>query len=55
METDTNPAQRPDYEWMNEESRLFLERGYILTEETPQERIAQLAHAAGKRSNHKIT
>lgn len=37
-----------DYYWLNEESRKFLERGYLPAGVTPEERIEQIAEAAQK-------
>ena len=34
-----------DYYWLNEDSRVFLERGYLI-EETPEERIKSISDAA---------
>src|SRR5690606_37682598 len=34
------------YYWLNDESRTFLQRGYL--EETPEERIKQIAYTAEK-------
>ena len=42
--TDTH---RPDFAWLNADSRLFLERGYLLEGTTPEARIRAIAdHAA---------
>ena len=42
--TDT---RRPDFAWLNADSRLFLERGYLLEGTTPEARIRAIAdHAA---------
>lgn len=34
------------YYWLNEDSRLFLERGYLAPGQTPEQRIRQIAEAA---------
>lgn len=34
------------YYWLNEDSRLFLERGYLTPGQTPEQRIRQIAEAA---------
>lgn len=40
---------RPDFEWLNEDSRLFLQRGYLLEGTTALERIRYIAeHAENK-------
>ena len=45
----TDTAQtRPDFAWLNEDSRLFLQRGYLLDDTTPEERIRAIAVHAGK-------
>jgi ribonucleoside-diphosphate reductase alpha chain len=36
------------YYWLNNDSRKFLERGYLLEEETPEQRIRDIAEAAEK-------
>lgn len=36
------------YYWLNEDSRLFLERGYLTPGQTPEERIRQISIAAEK-------
>lgn len=36
------------YEWLNKDSRKFLERGYLLAGETPEQRIRDIAEAAEK-------
>ena len=41
-------ANRPDFAWLNEDSRLFLERGYLLDGITPENRICAIANHAGK-------
>ena len=32
-----------DYYWLNKDSRLFLERGYLMEGQTPEKRIRQIA------------
>jgi hypothetical protein len=34
------------YEWLNKDSRKFLERGYLLEGETAEQRIRDIAEAA---------
>ncbi len=34
------------YYWLNEDSRLFLERGYLAPGQTPEQRVRQIAEAA---------
>ena len=51
--THTNAAARPacirpDFAWLNEDSRLFLQRGYLLDGTTPEARIRAIANHAGK-------
>jgi ribonucleoside-diphosphate reductase alpha chain len=41
-----------DIYWLNEDSRLFLERGYLLEGETPEQRIRDNAEAAEKILRH---
>jgi len=41
------PTPQP-YAWLNKESRLFLERGYLMASQTPEERIKEIAEAAEK-------
>ena len=36
------------YEWLNKDSRKFLERGYLLEGETPEQRIRDIAETAEK-------
>lgn len=36
-----------DIYWLNKDSRKFLERGYLLEGETPEQRIADIGNAAG--------
>ena len=44
--THTAPT-RPDFAWLNEDSRLFLQRGYLLDGTTPEARIRAIAEHAG--------
>lgn len=37
---------KQSYYWLNEDSRLFLERGYLQPGQTPEQRIRQIAEAA---------
>lgn len=51
--THTNAAARPacirpDFAWLNEDSRLFLQRGYLLDGTTPEARIRAIANHASK-------
>ena len=39
------------YYWLNDDSRLFLERGYLEEGETPEQRIRSIAKSAEKRLN----
>jgi ribonucleoside-diphosphate reductase alpha chain len=41
------------YYWLNKDSRKFLERGYLLEGETPEQRIRDIAQAAEKYLNIK--
>ena len=41
-----------DIYWLNEDSRTFLERGYLLKNETPEQRIRDIAEAAEKILRH---
>jgi ribonucleoside-diphosphate reductase alpha chain len=41
-----------DIYWLNEDSRLFLERGYLLENETPEQRIKDIAQSAEKILKH---
>lgn len=44
-----NPAvNRPDFAWLNADSRLFLQRGYLLDGTTPEARIRAIADHAGE-------
>ena len=45
--THTAPT-RPDFAWLTEDSRLFLQRGYLLDGTTPEDRIRAIAAHAGK-------
>lgn len=38
--------KRKPYEWLNDNSRLFLSRGYLINGQTPQERIREIANKA---------
>ena len=38
---------RPDFAWLTEDSRLFLQRGYLLDGTTPEARIRAIAEHAG--------
>ena len=46
--TNSTAASRPDFAWLNEDSRLFLQRGYLLDGTTPEDRIRAIANHAGK-------
>jgi len=37
------------YYWLNEDSRKFLERGYLTSDQSPEERITEIAKAAQKK------
>ena len=37
-----------NYKWLNDDSRKFLKRGYLTGDQTPEERILQIAKAAEK-------
>ena len=37
-----------EYYWLNEDSRTFLERGYLKDGETPEQRIKDIADTAEK-------
>ena len=41
------------YYWLNEDSRIFLERGYLLEGQTAEGRIREIAEAAGRELNRK--
>ena len=43
MSTDT---QHSDIYWLNKDSRKFLQRGYLLEDETPEQRISDIAKTA---------
>jgi ribonucleoside-diphosphate reductase alpha chain len=45
MSTDT---QHSDIYWLNKDSRKFLQRGYLLEDETPEQRISDIAKTAQK-------
>ena len=38
-----------DYYWLNKNARTFLERGYLIGDTTPEERIRQIAEHAEQR------
>ncbi|WP_373776995.1 ribonucleoside-diphosphate reductase subunit alpha [Glaesserella sp.] len=42
-------VKRPDFEWLNDDSRLFLQRGYLLEGTTALERIRYIAEHAERR------
>ncbi|MDO4431549.1 MAG: ribonucleoside-diphosphate reductase subunit alpha [Lonepinella koalarum] len=42
-------TQRPDFDWLNEDSRLFLQRGYLLEGTTALERIRYIAEHAERK------
>lgn len=44
---DTN-VNRPDFAWLNESSRIFLHRGYLLEGTEPEERVRYIANHAEK-------
>nr|DAK22709.1 MAG TPA: ribonucleotide-diphosphate reductase subunit alpha [Caudoviricetes sp.] len=44
---DTN-VNRPDFAWLNESSRIFLRRGYLLEGTEPEERVRYIADHAEK-------
>lgn len=50
MSTDT---QQSDIYWLNKDSRKFLQRGYLLEGETPEQRIHDIAKTAEKILNQK--
>ena len=41
-------TQQSDIYWLNKDSRKFLQRGYLLEGETPEQRISDIAKAAEK-------
>ena len=45
--TNSTAATRPDFAWLTEDSRLFLQRGYLLDGTTPEARIRAIAAHAG--------
>lgn len=47
----TYSNSRPDFDWLNEDSRLFLQRGYLLEGTSPEARIRAIADHAGKLLN----
>lgn len=48
---DTN-VNRPDFAWLNESSRIFLHRGYLLEGTEPEDRIRYIANHAEKLLNY---
>ena len=48
---DTN-VNRPDFAWLNESSRIFLHRGYLLEGTEPEDRIRYIADHAEKLLNY---
>lgn len=48
---DTN-VNRPDFAWLNESSRIFLHRGYLLEGTEPEERVRYIADHAEKLLNY---
>mgnify|MGYP003345812605 FL=1 len=40
--------EKQSYAWLNKDSRLFLERGYLQPDQTPEQRVEQIARAAEK-------
>ncbi|MDP8170091.1 ribonucleoside-diphosphate reductase subunit alpha [Pasteurella skyensis] len=46
-------TERPDFEWLNDDSRLFLQRGYLLEGTTALERIRYIADHAEQKLNIK--
>lgn len=44
---DTN-VNRPDFAWLNESSRIFLHRGYLLEGTEPEDRVRYIANHAEK-------
>ncbi|MDP8033705.1 ribonucleoside-diphosphate reductase subunit alpha [Pasteurella atlantica] len=46
-------TERPDFDWLNEDSRLFLQRGYLLEGTTALERIRYIADHAEQKLNIK--
>lgn len=45
--------EKPNYYWLNKDSRKFLERGYLIGDETPEQRIRDIAQSAEKILNIK--
>lgn len=41
-------TQRAPFEWLNDDARVFLSRGYLLEGVTPEQRIREIAEYAGK-------
>lgn len=48
---DTN-VNRPDFAWLNESSRIFLHRGYLLEGTEPEDRVRYIADHAEKLLNY---
>ena len=46
--TFSKPPARPDFDWLNDESRTFLKRGYLLDDTSPETRIRYIANYAEK-------
>lgn len=46
--TYSNILNRPDFDWLNEESATFLQRGYLIDDTSPKERIEYIANYAEK-------
>jgi ribonucleoside-diphosphate reductase alpha chain len=44
----SNEPQHSDIYWLNKDSRKFLQRGYLLDGETPEQRISDIAKTAQK-------
>ena len=44
----SNEPAHSDIYWLNKDSRKFLQRGYLLEGETPEQRISDIAHSAEK-------
>jgi ribonucleoside-diphosphate reductase alpha chain len=42
----SNESAHGDIYWLNKDSRKFLQRGYLLEDETPEQRISDIAHTA---------
>ena len=49
----SNESVHGDIYWLNKDSRKFLERGYLLEDETPEQRILDIAKTAEKLLNIK--